>query len=634
MVSDRSAVIAICAWAIGSTLQPLSSVLASLRQVDSFDEPQPSQVAHEECVSDCSREAEQILELCKSIAWYRLLTGALSFSLVLIVACFVGQRFQYHRRLRAARAATHHSATGMSCSIGSSSGSSGVSSGSPSIPAAPMGAATSCRRCGLFLRAAGQGQTVRRTHVEEALLHAHYPGTSASSGDIGGGSTARSGADPGADPENHVSGSPAHKCLLLQDVRDQLQGSAKDDATKPLLQTLPSLGASSINDAALRESYQEKFVFFVRHAQSDWNRHLNDLKKGEQILNDPMQAAPALQGAFALAGEISQGLLQDGHTDHKLSELGQSQALHLHDLLAHERRSLVVGVSSGSSIAAPERPVFYEQFFSGSPSVFCSPLLRAVQTAHLALPMEAGWGDLVLVKDAREVFSNWAERDCIGGAEGRGLIERATRECDLPGLSERIDWSRSDCDEGRWWSDCIEGEDAVNERLDALVKRLLDEDGSRSCICVTHSNLIRRLMMRYGAVGDSEVRAEVETGPSLSADTQNVGVGTNSRACPFGVGGTVGIAETMAEVEETDTAGNAAAAGQLPLLGSSFCSDMSWERLNHTPIDLQRCKVEKLQNCGMIGVRFVKELKGRWVAHDVCMMFGSKLESDLQKTEG
>lgn len=319
-------------------------------------------------------------------------------------------------------------------------------------------------------------------------------------------------------------------------------------------------------------------MFFVRHAQSKWNRHLEDIRRAPQILSDPSQAKPALQGAVALTKEISQGLIQEGHTDHKLSELGEKQARELRAAMAEEAQQ-----------KGRDRPAYYEHLLTGLP-VYCSPMLRAVQTAHLALPEDAGWGPIILLKDAREVFSNWAERDCVGVVAGRGIVERAMQECELPGLAERVDWSQSDCEEGQWWSATVEAEYAVNERLDALLRRLLDEDKGKSCICVTHSNLIRRLMMRHGAVG-----------------------------CEAPGPGPMGGLEVPLVREPSS---------RFDLAARSFTSETSWEELHCTPAMLQRCKVEKLQNCGVLGVRFVRERQG-WVARDVSMMFGSKLEPDL-----
>jgi broad specificity phosphatase PhoE len=317
---------------------------------------------------------------------------------------------------------------------------------------------------------------------------------------------------------------------------------------------------------------RDKYVYLVRHAQSTWNRHMEDIRRAPSILSDPSQARSALQGAVALTRELSHGLLvQEGHTDHKLSELGETQAQQLGQIL-----------SSRDMLPEMERRIYYDNLFGKDVPIFCSPMLRAVQTAHLALPEDAGWGPMVLLKDAREVFNNWAERDCVGGAEGRGIVQRAMAECGLPGLERRVDWSRSDCEQGRWWSEATEAEDSVNERLDSLLRKLLDEDEAKSCVCVTHSNLIRRLLMRYGAVGS-------DPDGSTSDD------------------GTLSVRDGFA---------------------MSFTSDGSWEELNCTPTTLQRCKVEKLQNCGVLGVHFVKRNQS-WVARDVCMMFGTKLEHDM-----
>ena len=57
---------------------------------------------------------------------------------------------------------------------------------------------------------------------------------------------------------------------------------------------------------------------------------------------------------------------------------------------------------------------FYDSFHSRQQQIYCSPFLRALQTAHLTLPEEDGWGSIKLLKDAREKFSFVFERDNLG----------------------------------------------------------------------------------------------------------------------------------------------------------------------------------------------------------------------------
>merc|ERR1711920_590620 len=116
-----------------------------------------------------------------------------------------------------------------------------------------------------------------------------------------------------------------------------------------------------------------------------------------------------------------------------------------------------------------------------------------------------------------------------------------------------------------------------NERISALVQRLLDGDPSESCLCVTHSNLIRMLMMRYGAVG-----GRAERDPATEGFTEG--------------------------------------------------GEEEWHQLDCASDTLQQTKTKKLQNCGMLGVRFKRASQGDWEATDICLMFDSVLEGD-QKTD-
>jgi len=358
-------------------------------------------------------------------------------------------------------------------------------------------------------------------------------------------------------------------------AKDQADREAKEEADHK----------ANEEEAGPQLPRRTKIVFFVRHAQSQWNRSLNTVKNPERLFRDPSQALPIIYGGVGLGAQIGQSFVQQGLCDHKLSKDGEEQARRLCEHVARERHKTKLEQNDQPPQVdcedTPDRRTYYELFFNESLRVYCSPMLRAIQTAHLALRADAGWGPLVLLKDAREVKGSWAERDCVGEAEGRGIVERAMRECHLPGLAERVDWARSDCQEGRWWSDSPESDEEVDRRLDALLRRLLDEDEAPSCICVTHSNLIRRLMMRKGDVGGE--------------DNGNVGQEGGEEAAGRGE--------------------------------DALSRTWSWELPTVKVGTFQRAKVEKLMNCGVLGVRFARERQG-WVARDVCMMFGSQFEGD------
>eukprot|EP00746_Dinoflagellata_sp_MGD_P121356 gnl/MRDRNA2_/MRDRNA2_56557_c0_seq3.p1 gnl/MRDRNA2_/MRDRNA2_56557_c0~~gnl/MRDRNA2_/MRDRNA2_56557_c0_seq3.p1 ORF type:complete len:336 (-),score=44.90 gnl/MRDRNA2_/MRDRNA2_56557_c0_seq3:18-1025(-) len=218
---------------------------------------------------------------------------------------------------------------------------------------------------------------------------------------------------------------------------------------------------------------QEKFLFVVRHAQSQWNQ----LLQGKTNLGD---------GAACLA-----------KTDHQLTEAGIDQAIRLRNEIRQSYNETNTNASGSSDCS---RSAWYDQLFRKSMPIYCSPMLRALQTAHIAIPVIEGWAErIVLLPDAREVFQRAVDRDCVGSATGRGIIRRAVSLCDLPvlaGLDERVD--TSECD-GEWWSKQVEGAEQIQARLRALMDRLLNFDDRSSCVLVTHSILIRELVRQYGA---------------------------------------------------------------------------------------------------------------------------------------
>merc|ERR1719277_1176799 len=144
--------------------------------------------------------------------------------------------------------------------------------------------------------------------------------------------------------------------------------------------------------------------------------------------------------------------------------------------------------------------------------------------------------------------------------------------CDLPGLPERVDWRASDCD-GQWWSTDAETDENVNERMHSLMQRMLSDDQRNSCICVTHSNLIRRIMMRYGDVNSKD------RDQNLCCD-ENPGRSDAHSNCT-----------SLASWAEPVCSNSPSRSG----------SGM-WEVLENSSRLLQRTKVDKLQNCGVIGV--------------------------------
>lgn len=331
---------------------------------------------------------------------------------------------------------------------------------------------------------------------------------------------------------------------------------------------------------------QEKFIFLVRHAQSRWNVQLENVSKYPQIARNPAQAGAVINGVAALTKDIGQGLFMHGCTDHPCSSKGEEQAQALRRAIGQEQEhdKEVKKKNKEASGRLESESSYYQRFLHclhNQFPIYCSPMLRALQTAHLALPVDVGWGPIVLLKDAREVLSTRAERDCVGEAEGEDIVKRAMDVCELPGLSDRVDWEKSDC-QGQWWSSDAENEEGINERMHALVQRLLEEDQRSSCICVTHSNFIRRFMMRYGAVR-SCTEVCVDKGLSMSSGELR---------------------------ESTD----------------------SWEVVEDSSRLIQRTKVDKLQNCGVLGVCFSFE-DDQWNVRDVCLMFDSQFESDLDLSE-
>mmetsp|Transcript_56623 Transcript_56623/g.143364 ORF Transcript_56623/g.143364 Transcript_56623/m.143364 type:complete len:533 (+) Transcript_56623:159-1757(+) len=371
------------------------------------------------------------------------------------------------------------------------------------------------------------------------------------------------------------------------------------------------------------ERQREKYVFLVRHAQSTWNANVDLVKgcsgwslrslaasacsssSGSSCLAGPSSldgglsaniggAAGGSGGAPSLAsppgGQVSmkdlvaRGIHMVAHDvwsrDHPISVVGERQAEVLRRKILARRTAAAADVQHGAVMgclaegfspreSARERR-YYDTFLAERQQIYCSPLLRALQTAQLAFPEEDGWGSITLLKDARERFRFVFERDCLGAGVGGSIADRAaahlaSSSAPPPDTGRHVD--TSDCAQ-KWWSDDPETDEQLEARLKTLWRRLLDEDEDDSCVLVTHSNLIKALLMQFGDVDNED---------------------------SMWIGGAAAIAglhddreEEEEEVEDED------------------CS-ATWQVVHEGPEALRRLKVERLQNCGVLGLRCVLE---------------------------
>lgn len=380
---------------------------------------------------------------------------------------------------------------------------------------------------------------------------------------------------------------------------------------------------------------REKFLFLVRHAESTWNRQVDLIKTVRHLPLEHMSVKDVMTGAAHIM------VKEVWNKDHPISEEGMVQTKELRSKIQQALSMKEEGFNAflqsrnraGSSFEAvgengvPEDVTeeaadelkrmnrYYETFFSGQRTVYCSPLLRALQTALLALPSER-WGQIKLLKDAREHFNNTLQRDCLGIGIGEEFLERVAQMSvylpgtyDLKSLKDRID--ATDCEE-QWWSDQPETQAELDSRLTTLWHRLLDEDEHDSCVLVTHSNLIKAIVMRFG--GGFE--GKTEASPSACRADVTLGPGQDDSHLQ-------GCTEQL-DIE----------------------SSMSWQMIEGGPEALRQLKVERLQNCGVLGLRCVLEDPDQesldnegwvalrdncksggasWVAKDGLLMFGSEL---------
>lgn len=259
-----------------------------------------------------------------------------------------------------------------------------------------------------------------------------------------------------------------------------------------------------------------------------------------------------------------------------------------------------------------------------------------------------------MLKDARECFSLRLMRDCVGarGAVGTHIIDRAmSMGQELPGLQHRVEVS--DCVE-KWWSDDPETEVEIEARLNTLWRRLLEEDGDDSCVLVTHSNLIKALLMHVGGVdedGCEQATPREQPGGSYQSEKQ-----AQDATSTCGYGGAVGVAAWRDSWRREEDAPVDLGSPEQDSWGESDPDEgeigtSSWQVVARSCGVLRSVKVERLQNCGVLGIRCVLEpppprlcpevdggwidlddspatnasLESHWVARDALLMFDSVL---------
>ena len=183
-----------------------------------------------------------------------------------------------------------------------------------------------------------------------------------------------------------------------------------------------------------------KWLFLVRHAQSRWNQATGRLQGSFKKMMDGGTAAAAsedpLAGSGALAADSNSfsqnvnGMLKAITTvDHGLSEAGKQQAEALSRILlaARAEHAASEGRSSESSEGLAVGALL------NCTKIYCSPLLRAITTAHIAFGLGRHRaiceGGITLLADAREQKGKRGllSLDAVRGAGGQSQIDAALR---------------------------------------------------------------------------------------------------------------------------------------------------------------------------------------------------------------
>jgi broad specificity phosphatase PhoE len=204
-----------------------------------------------------------------------------------------------------------------------------------------------------------------------------------------------------------------------------------------------------------------KKVFFVRHAESEWNK------------------AQRKKKVSAMLEQV----------DHPLSDNGLQQCFKLQQKIAAVQE------------AARELNENEAQFLDAQVTI-SSPLTRAIETALIGLhPILANAKSLRLCANAREK-RNLGGRDTSGTAKGEAeiihrlhtvLAQQRVQEADIDRyLSVRLDTTEAD---NRWWNDSRESASAVQERLAEFLRQMLYLREER-IIVVGHSHFFRALIQQ------------------------------------------------------------------------------------------------------------------------------------------
>lgn len=224
-----------------------------------------------------------------------------------------------------------------------------------------------------------------------------------------------------------------------------------------------------------RRAELERIIFFIRHAESRWNR------------------AQAENDFLSMLWE----------NDHGLTEDGARSAAALRERVRDARRAE----------SEPGRQVeqAWTRLFLQPDAVFCSPFTRAIETACLALKDIVGTGEVTLIREVREQ-KNLGGADSTGVACGaairrhveddiRAIFESSGEEAVEQAVQEfrgtRLNTSEV---EEEWWGpvtgDC---EADFDDRLDALMGRLKEVRGAGGggvAVVMGHSHFFRAMFDR------------------------------------------------------------------------------------------------------------------------------------------
>ena len=289
------------------------------------------------------------------------------------------------------------------------------------------------------------------------------------------GSALSSSSAPTVAPDDEPSAASQLVQLLKKGMHTIAEGSAGAVPPASSGSDAPATGdhqSCTVQLRLVRRFPQRKTLYLVRHGESEWNRG---------------------QAKLDLATMYSQ-------VDHPLSAEGRKQADALAATLARVMRSTPGdgGGEDGEATALRE--------LCKSDLVLCSPLTRALQTCVLALGdvLRQQGTRVVLAPNARERINPGAV-DSIGTAIGaeavrERLLTTTTEIYDgnTPAAAAALDGLAYDDSEVRsqWWSSGVEGKEAVNARLDALLRQVQFCD-SPSVVLVGHSHLFRELLRVY-----------------------------------------------------------------------------------------------------------------------------------------